>query len=122
MIKIIGTLTIFGGLAFLGLGFIFLVAGGTDNVWVGSICVMLGLVLFLVTYGLMRLESKRPTVVNQEFNVQMSGSGEFQEREMQCPACGAPVEGKDIKLIEGGLMISCPFCQKVTTLEEAPKW
>ena len=68
------------------------------------------------------MEAKRPSVVNQNINVQMSGSGEFAAREVQCPACGAPVKEENLKLIDGGMMISCPFCEKVTTMEEAPKW
>ena len=122
MIKVIGTLSIFGGLVFLGLGFIFIVAGGADNMLVGGVCLLLGVLLFIITYLLVRAEAKRPQTVNQNINVTMSGSGEFKEKSIQCPACGAPVKDEDIKLIEGGLMVSCPFCEKVSALEEEPKW
>ena len=122
MIKVIGTLSIFGGLVFLGLGFIFIVAGGADNILIGGVCLLLGVLLILITYILARAETKRPHTVNQSINVTMSGSGEFREREIQCPACGAPVKDDNIKLIEGGFMVSCPFCEKVSALEEEPKW
>lgn len=120
MIKIIGTLAIFGGLGFSGLGAIFVIAGGSDNLLVGGILIGIGLLLFLITYMMASAESKRPTHVTQ--NVQMSGSGEFRERAIQCPGCGGNVADKDVKLIDGGLMISCPFCGKVSALEEQPKW
>ncbi|MCK5038620.1 MAG: hypothetical protein KAS16_05925 [Thermoplasmata archaeon] len=122
MIKIIGIMSIFGGLGFLGLGFIFIVAGGSSNLRVGGACIGLGLVLLLLTYFLVKMESKRPTLVHQDINVQMSGSGEFKKRDIACPSCGAPVKDENIKLIDGGLMINCPFCEKVSALEEEPKW
>ena len=120
MLKIVGTLTIFGGLAFLGLGAIFIIAGGSDNFIVGTVLMGIGFLLFLVTYIMVRAEAKRPTLVTQ--NIQMAGSGEFRERAIQCPACGGSVADKDIKLIDGGLMLNCPFCGKVSALEEQPKW
>ena len=39
-----------------------------------------------------------------------------------CRQCGAPVEQKDIKVVQGGLMVTCPYCSAVYALEEAPKW
>jgi len=120
MIKIVGAMSVFGGLVFLGLGFIFIVAGGTDNMLIGAVCAGLGLLLFLVVFLMVRAEAKRPTLVTQ--NIQMSGSGEFREKAIQCPACGGSVADRDIKLIDGGLMLNCPFCGKVSALEEQPKW
>ena len=120
MLKIIGALAIFGGLAFSGLGAIFIIAGGSDNMLVGGVLVCIGLLMFLAAYMMVRAEARRP--MNVTHNVQMSGSGEFRERAIQCPGCGGNVADKDVKLIDGGLMISCPFCGKVSALEEQPKW
>jgi DNA-directed RNA polymerase subunit RPC12/RpoP len=120
MLKIVGTLAIFGGLAFSGLGAIFIIAGGSDNLLVGGILVGIGLLLFLAVYMMVRAEARRPTHVTQ--NIQMSGAGEFREKAIQCPGCGGNVADKDIKLIDGGLMLSCPYCGKVSALEEQPKW
>ena len=118
--KLVGTLTIFGGLVFLGLGFIFIVAGGSENIAIGAMCVGLGLILFLITYLIARAEAKRPTQVTQ--NIQLGGSGAFQEKSVHCPGCGGNVAEKDIKLKDGGLIITCQFCGKVSVLEEEPKW
>lgn len=120
MIKVIGTLTIFGGLVFLGLGFIFIVAGGSENMAIGGMCVGLGLFMFLLTYLIVRVEAKRP--LKQDITIQMGGSGTFLEKSVHCPGCGGNMAEKDIRLKDGGLMITCPFCGKVSVLEEEPKW
>ncbi|MBA3045150.1 MAG: hypothetical protein KKH41_00765 [Candidatus Thermoplasmatota archaeon] len=120
MNKIIGILALFGGLGFSGLGGIFIIAGGSDNLTVGAVLVGIGLLLFLVTYLMVRTEASKPTLVSQ--NIQMSGSGEFREKAVRCPGCGGNVKNSDLKLIDGGIMLTCPFCGKVSALEEEPKW
>jgi len=120
MIKIVGTLVIFGGLVFLGLGAIFIIAGGSDNMLVGAVLICIGALLFGLVYLMVRAEAGRPTNVTQ--NIQLGGSGEFREKAVHCPGCGGTVGEKDIKLKDGGLIITCPYCGKVSVLEEEPKW
>ena len=90
---------------------------------------MIGLVFVLVAVGLFafiymdsRKEASRPVVVQNTYNVQMAGSGQLQEKSVKCRSCGAPIEEKDIKLIQGGLMYTCPYCKTTGALEEQPKW
>lgn len=120
MNKVISLLTIFGGLFFLGTGFIFIIAGGSENVMIGLASTGIGLFMVFVSYLLVKAEASKPRLVHQD--IHMSGSGEMRTRDIQCPACGAGVAEENIKLIEGGLMVKCPYCEKVTTIEEAPKW
>jgi len=112
-------------LVFVALAFLF--AGGllllgameTMDYAVGGAMVAVALVLLIITW---RLQAGSPTVVQQTFNVQLGGSGQFQEKRMSCRSCGAPIEQKDIKVVQGGLMVTCPYCNAVYALEEAPKW
>jgi hypothetical protein len=120
MIRAIGTLALFGALAFLGLGAIFLIAGGSGNLFVGGILICFGIALLAITCRMVRAEAERPIQVNQ--NVQIGGSGTFVEKSVHCPGCGGNMAEKDIKLKDGGLIITCPFCGKVSVLEEEPKW
>jgi DNA-directed RNA polymerase subunit RPC12/RpoP len=41
---------------------------------------------------------------------------------MKCKSCGAPIEDKNLTVIQGGVMAKCPYCGAVFALEEAPKW
>jgi len=120
MLRVAGTLALFGGLFFLGLGAIFVIAGGSDNLMVGGILIGIGMLLFIAVYMMVRTEARRPTQVIQ--NIRLGGSGAFQEKSVHCPGCGGNMEEKDIRLKDGGLLITCPFCGKVSLLEEEPKW
>ena len=112
----------FFALGLIMLGFIFLMAGGSENVTIGGLMVLGGFGLFIFLYYDSRIEASRPKVVHQEFNVTMDGSGELHERRVNCPSCGAPVEEKDVSLMSGGLVIKCPYCKTASAMEEAPKW
>jgi hypothetical protein len=113
---------VFFGLGLLLLGFIFLIAGGAENLLLGGAQVLVGLVLLAVVYLDSRNEAKQPIEIQQTLNVSMGGSGEFEEQDLYCPGCGAAAGEDDVKLIEGGLMLVCPYCGKSTVLEEQPKW
>jgi endogenous inhibitor of DNA gyrase (YacG/DUF329 family) len=67
-------------------------------------------------------EAKRPIQKDFHYNVTMSGSGDFNEQKLVCPYCGAPVERGNIKVMSGGLVIECPYCDRVSQMEEDPKW
>jgi len=113
----------FVALGLLFLGFIFVIAGGSaENYGTGAAMLIVGLVLLGYIYRMSRIEASRPKVIQQDVHVTMGGSGEFQERRMNCPSCGAPVEEKDVTLMSGGLVIKCPYCETTSALEEEPKW
>jgi DNA-directed RNA polymerase subunit RPC12/RpoP len=110
----------FFALSLLLLGGIFLIAGGMENIITGVALVGIGFGLFAFIFFVERIEAKRP--ITQKVSVTMGGSGEFRDKEIKCPSCGAPVGENDITLISGGLMIKCPYCNSTSALEEEPKW
>ena len=113
----------FFSLCMLFLGAIFVIAGGsTENYATGGVMLLVAFGLLGFLYYDSRIEAKRPTQVHQEFHVTMGGSGEFEERKLNCPSCGAPVEQKDVTLMSGGLVIKCPYCNTTSAMEEQPKW
>ncbi len=103
------------------LGIVFLIAGGdTENYITGGLMLVIAFGLLGYVYVDSRTEAKRP--IHQEFHVEMGGSGEFKEREMSCRSCGGPLTRENISVVEGGLMVECPYCGKTYALEEEPKW
>jgi Zn finger protein HypA/HybF involved in hydrogenase expression len=120
-VKILITL-IAVGLMFLGLIFIMAAYGPDQNFITGLAMVLVGIGLFVFLYLDSRLEARRPTVVQQTYNIKMGGSGEFKEKRISCRACSAPLEDKDLKLIDGGIMYKCPYCGSSGAIEEEPKW
>lgn len=122
MNKAIEAFLVIVGVGLLILGVIFIIAGTIETIAMGGLMVLVAVVLFLFVYRAMKIEAAKPTLVSQTFNVKMEGSGTFQEKEMKCRSCGAPLADKDLKIIQGGIMATCPYCGAVFAMQEQPKW
>jgi len=109
----------------LGLGgFIFL--GSLGGARVGSlhvILVVLGLV-FAVAGIIMIISAVRKTKAdatqNVTYNVDLPGDVNVEE--MKCRSCGGVLTSKDITMVNGAPVVTCPFCNTVYQLTEEPKW
>lgn len=128
MNKILMYILVFVALGLLGFGIILLMAYDpkqaefANDLAYGLILIVIAVMLFVMVFYINNKEANKPTIVQQNVNVNMAGSGQFQEKKMVCRSCGAPIEQKDIKLISGGLMYTCSYCGTTGAIEEAPKW
>jgi len=128
MNKVLMYILIFVALGLLAYGALNLIAYDPNNAEfknngiIGGVLILVAVIIFVLVYLDSRKEASRPVIVQQNVNVQMAGSGQFQEKKLTCKSCGAPIEQKDIKLISGGLMYTCSYCGSTGALEEAPKW
>ncbi len=104
------------------LGGIFVIASGVENIVTGAVLIGIAVVLIFFAYRSDKVEASKPKLINQTFNVKMGGSGQLEQKRLTCRSCGAPLEDKDIKVVQGGIMVACPYCGSVYALEEAPKW
>ena len=104
------------------LGVLFLIAAGTENLIIGGVMVLIAIMLFFFVYRSQKIEAAKPTLVTQNFNVKMEGSGAMEQKELKCRTCGAPLSEKNLKVVQGGVVMVCPYCNTVTSLEESPKW
>ena len=48
--------------------------------------------------------------------------GEVGMDTIKCKSCGGVLGEKDIKLVNGAPMVTCPFCGTSYQLSEEPKW
>lgn len=122
MSRITQALLLFLSIFLILLGVIFLIAGGIANMTTGLMLAVIGLVIMLFVYRLQKADANRPMIVNQKVNIKMEAGGKMEERQLKCKSCGAALTETDLKIIEGGVMMTCPYCGTVTNLEEAPKW
>jgi len=122
MHKAVKVIIAFVALALIALGMVFIIASyGLDQTFMtGMIMVLIAVGLLVFLYMDSRIQASKPTLVSQ--NIQMGGSGEFKQRKMSCKSCSAPIGDKDLKMIEGGIMYTCPYCGSVGAIEEEPKW
>jgi len=122
MNKLVGGLATFAGICLVILGAIFLVAWSVENAMIGGMMVLIGVGLMFYVYRVEKIEAAKPKLVSQTFNVTMSGSGPLTHANMTCKSCGAPLAEKDLKVVEGGMMTTCPYCGVMSAVQEAPKW
>jgi uncharacterized membrane protein len=122
MNRIAQALLLFVAVFLILLGVIFLIAGGIANISTGLMLVVIAVIILFFSYRTQKLDANRPMIVNQKVNIKMDTGGQMTERQLKCRSCGAALTEKDLKIIEGGVMMTCPYCGTVTNLEEAPKW
>ncbi|MCU0861644.1 MAG: hypothetical protein MUE65_04930 [Methanomassiliicoccales archaeon] len=122
MSKIVSAVLLFVAIVMILLGALFVIAGGTDNMITGGVMILVAIILIFVSYRMEKIKAAQPKLINQTFNVKMEGSGQLTQKQLQCKSCGAPLSDKDLKVISGGIMVSCPYCGTKYALEEAPKW
>jgi len=122
MNKIVEAVIVFFAICLILLGAIFIVAAGIENVVIGAVLVVVAVVMFAFVYRLEKIQASKPTLVSQTFNVKMEGSGQQEQKQMQCKSCGAPLTEKNLTVVQGGIMAKCPYCGATYAIEEAPKW
>jgi hypothetical protein len=119
--KIIGYIAagilIFFGVLFLWAAF----APGTANpggrLLVGGLLVAIGLGIIL----LVRLREPKPeqeVTIRQEIDL----SGDVELEAMKCQSCGALLDKNAISVVEGAVMVNCPYCDAAYQIVEEPKW
>jgi intracellular septation protein A len=120
--KLMQGFLVFVAVSLMLLGMVFIIASDIETIAIGAVMVLVAVGLLVLVYRMTKIEASKPTVVSQTFNVKMDGSGQFNAKEMKCKSCGAPITDKDLKVIQGGIMATCPYCGAVFAMEEAPKW
>jgi hypothetical protein len=104
---------------FLVFSFLFILGSSNDvNLFpTGIILAGLGFVLiFLATR--IKTEPDQPDIVN--VNVDLPGNVSMDT--IKCKSCGGALAPKDIKLVAGAPVVTCPYCGTTYQLTEEPKW
>ncbi len=89
------------GIGFACLGVLFL-GGGAGLVWLG----MRG----------------QKTEVVQQVTMKVDLPGDTAIEQMKCKSCGGAISSKDIQIMAGAPVVTCPFCGTTYQLTEEPKW
>ncbi len=113
-------LTLLGSLMLL-LGPVFLIASSEGNASgrlpVGIVLLVAGVVLLRTSLG---LDRRRREDEGDGHRGHIAGDVEM--RELRCRSCGGLVTAEDLSVVEGALVVTCPFCGAVHHLREEPRW
>lgn len=108
---IAGFSLIFGFLSFLGAG------ANADLLKWGFILSGLGIILVIIA---LQFKPKAEETTNVTVNIDLPG--EVGMDTIKCKSCGGALSEKDVKLVAGAPVVTCPFCGTTYQLTEEPKW
>ncbi len=124
-----GGVLVFVSLCFLGFGAMFFFASydpvrglpawrtiGLSLSCVGLLLTGGGIAMVIAAYRKAKAE------MQQNVTVQVDLPADMNVEKMKCQSCGGVLTAKDITLVNGAPMVTCPFCGTVYQLSEEPKW
>jgi hypothetical protein len=104
---------------FLIFSFLFILAGFSlaRNFVTGIILAGIGFGLIFLASRI-KTEPDLPDIVN--VNVDLPGNVSMDT--LKCRSCGGTLAPKDVKLVAGAPVVTCPYCGTTYQLTEEPKW
>jgi len=118
--KIIGYIAA-GILVFFGVLFLWAAFSNTGNpggrLLVGGLSVLIGLGI-LVAVRLREPKPKQEITIHQQVDL----TGEVDAEALKCRNCGSQLDKDAISVVEGAIMVTCPYCGTTYQLTEEPKW
>ena len=106
---------------FILLGLLFIVAAFHPQANTAGRLVI-GAVLLGAGGVMIYLARMRPTVEQVTVQHTLDAPGELKIKEMRCKQCSGALSRDNMKVAEGGVTVSCPYCGSNYQIEEAPKW
>jgi hypothetical protein len=83
-----------------------------------------GIISLIIGFGIIWFASRpRPAApgdTNVTLNVDLPGNVSLDQ--MTCKNCGGALSSKDVKMVAGAPVVSCPYCGTTYQLTEEPKW
>lgn len=119
--KIIGYI-LAGILVLLGVLFIIAATSGQQTnpagtLLTGAVMVAIGLGI-IVAVRLREPKPKQQVTIRQEIDI----GGDVEMEALKCSSCGAQLDKSAISLVQGAVMVSCPYCSATYQIVEEPKW
>jgi hypothetical protein len=89
---------------------------GNTGICIGSIALIGGIALIVIAARKTKQEAE------QNVTVQVDLPASMDVEKMKCQSCGGVLTAKDINLVNGAPMVTCPYCNTIYQLSEEPKW
>lgn len=84
---------------------------------VGVVSLAIGVVIIWV------IRTRGPAPIQQiTQQVELDMPGDVTVEKLKCQNCGGELGKDDISLVQGAVMVKCPYCGSTYQLTEAPKW
>lgn len=90
-------------------------AGGT--LLAGVLMVVIGLGI-IVAVRLREPKPEQQITIRQQIDI----GADVEMEALKCTSCGAQLDKSAISLVQGAVMVSCPYCSATYQIVEEPKW
>ena len=112
-----GFALVFGFLYLLGSGG----QGGGGGSWVifGALFILIGFVLIFLSS---RIKSKQDGTSTNNVTYKIDLPGNVNMDTIKCESCGGTLAPKDIQMVAGAPVVTCPWCNTTYQITEEPKW
>ena len=98
-------------------------AAGASQVVYRLIVGLISLAIGVVIIWVVRTRGPAPIQqITQQVDLDVDMPGEVTAEKLNCDSCGAELSKNDVSLVEGALMIKCPYCGTTYQITEEPKW
>lgn len=114
---IVAAILVFFGVLWLLSAFSGEATSSGGRLLVGGLLVVIGLAI-IVAVRLREPKPKQEVTIRQEIDL----SGDVDIESFQCTSCGAQLDKSAISVVEGAVMVSCPYCDATYQIVEDPKW
>ena len=114
---IVAGILIFFGVLFLWAAFGSQTASPVGRLLVGGLLVAVGLGI-IVALRLREPKPEQEVTIRQEIDL----SGDVDLEALQCERCGGHLSKDDVGMVEGAVMVNCPYCGSTYQIVEEPKW
>lgn len=110
---IVAAITIFFGILFIWGAF----SPSGSNGWIIVGLISVGIGLALIFWA-----ARRPASTSNDVTLKIDLPGNVGMDTLKCKSCGGTLSPKDISMIAGAPVVTCPYCKTTYQLTEEPKW
>jgi DNA-directed RNA polymerase subunit RPC12/RpoP len=82
-----------------------------------SVAVGVGIIWVVRTRGPATIQQ-----ITQQVELDLEAGGELNVEKLKCQSCGGELSKDNVSLVQGAVMINCPYCGSTYQLTEEPKW
>lgn len=84
--------------------------------------ILIGLISIAAGFGLIWFATRRAKQDETTIVQKIELSGDVELEKFNCRNCGAPLTSKNIEMVAGAPVVTCPYCGTSYQLSEEPKW
>ncbi|MEJ2210830.1 MAG: hypothetical protein P8129_17580 [Anaerolineae bacterium] len=114
---IVAGILLFFGVLWLLSAFSAETASPGGRLLVGGLLVLIGLGI-IVAVRLREPKPEQQVTIHQKLDI----GGDVDMETLKCRNCGAQLDKSAISVVEGAVMVSCPYCGTTYQIVEEPKW